>query len=259
MRATGGQVNPKKCWWYLINNLVWRNGRWSYAPAVANAQPMTNHLASGERMELPKKDPSKAAEVLGVWIAPDSNNVKAVEVMTAINRKWADQLRTRPLPETHAWLSMSVLKKLEYPLVTLTLTEEDCKMINRPLLQQLLRSLGMSQSFPRVVINGPLDFQGMGRKIIYYVLGEIHLAALLRHYSDKSPMGSMMQASLQRHNLEIGAGTSMFQLDYAKYSCLATPTWMQHTWKFFHAYDIAVDMNAPCPQLRRENDQFLTT
>eukprot|EP00978_Attheya_sp_CCMP212_P032090 scaffold123677_cov34-Attheya_sp.AAC.5 len=68
-----------------------------------------------------------------------------------------------------------------------------------------------------------------------------------------------MQASLQRHNLEIGAGTSMFQLDYGKYSCLATPTWMQHTWKFFRDYDIAVDIKAPCPQVRRDNDQFLTT
>ena len=266
MSATGGQVsapsegqvNPKKCWWYLIN-FEWKNGRWSYASPNSNTPPLTVRLPSGARAPLLQKGPSEAAEVLGVWIAPDGNNSKAAEVLTGISRKWADQLRTRPLPRTHAWLSMlsSAAKKLEYPLVALTLSEAQCKSIERPLLQQLLKSIGFTKSFPRVVINGPIDSQGMGRRSIYYVMGEIHTHTLLRHYSESSLTGSMLQASLQRHNLELGTGTSMFQTDYNKYSCLATKTWMKHTWQFQHQSEITVGITAPCPVVRRMDDHLL--
>jgi hypothetical protein len=256
--APGGQVNPKKCWWYLIN-FVWTNGKWTYAPADDHLSPLTVTLPSGKRAPLIQKDPSEAAEVLGIWLAPDGNTAKAAEVLTSISRKWADQLRTRPLPKTHAWLTMlaSVSKKLEYPLVALTLTETQCKNIERPLLQQLLKSIGFSKSFPRVVLNGPTDSQGMGRRSIYYVMGEIQTAALLQHYSEDSLTGSMLHASLQRHNLELGTGVSMFQSSYSKYSSLATDTWLKHNWTFQHRSNIDIEIAAPCPVIRREHDRFL--
>ena len=258
MAATGGQVKPIKCWWYLIN-FLWKDGKWFYDNQTNTSPQMTVKLPNGERVPLSQKGPDKASEVLGIWLAPDGNNEKAEEVLTNISRKWADQLRTRPLPKTHAWLAMlsSVSKKLEYPLVALTLTESQCKSIERPLLQQLLKSLGLSKSFPRVVINGPTDYQGLGRRSIYYVMGEIQTSTLLRHYSEDSLTGSMMQASLQRHNLELGLGTSMFQADYTRYSQLATDSWMKHNWAFHHRSQISVDIAAPAPVLQREGDQFL--
>ena len=258
MAATGGQAKPIKCWWYLIN-FLWKDGKWFYDDQKNTCPHMTVKLPNGERAPLPQKGPNEASEVLGIWLAPDGNNEKAETILTNISRKWADQLRTRPLPKTHAWLAMlsSVSKKLEYPLVALTLTESQCKSIERPLLQQLLKSLGLSKSFPRVVINGPTNSQGLGRRSIYYVMGEIQTSTLLRHYSENSLTGSMLQASLQRHNLELGLGTSMFQADYTRYSRLATDSWMKHNWAFQHRSQIAVDIAAPVPVLQREGDQFL--
>jgi hypothetical protein len=258
MSATGGQAKPIKCWWYLIN-FLWKDGKWSYDTNTASPTQLTVKLPNGERAPLTQKGPAEASEVLGIWLAPDGNNTKAETILTDISRKWADQLRTRSLPKTHAWLAMlsSASKKLEYPLVALTLTEAQCKSIERPLLQQLLKSLGMSKSFPRVVINGPTDSQGLGRRSIYYVMGEIQTSTLLRHFSEDSLTGSMMQASLQRHNLELGIGTSMFQADFTRYSRLATDSWMKHNWSFQHRSQISVKLSAPGPVLQRERDQFL--
>ena len=264
MNATGGQVNPKtlskKCWWYLIH-FEWKKGRWSYAKPCPTTAPLTVRLADGTIANLSQKSPSEAAETLGIWLAPDGNNKKAIEALTTVSRTWADQLRTRPLPRTHAWLSMlmSVSKKLEYPLVALTLTEKECKSIERPLLEQLAKSCGYSKSFPHLVIHGPIEFQGMGRKRIYYVMGEIHLEALLRHYHEKSITGSLLQAALERHNLELGTGNSLLQTNYSVFSKIVTSSWMKHTWKFIHEFGIKVGITAPTPVLRREHDRFLVT
>ena len=80
-------------------------------------------------MQIPLRllKPTEAQKMLGVWLAPDGNNDKQVEVMRAITTKWAEKARTGFMNRHDMWqaLTMTVMKKLEYPLIVLKLTEKE--------------------------------------------------------------------------------------------------------------------------------------
>jgi len=54
-----------------------------------------------------------------------------------------------------------VLRKLNYPLVTTTLSPQQCQQITSPLLQQGLPKAGVIRTFPRALAHGPLEYGGL--------------------------------------------------------------------------------------------------
>jgi len=70
-------------------------------------------------------------EMLGVWLAPDGNNVRAVQEMRAKSMKWAEKIRTGFLRREDIWRSHNsqIMKSLEYPLLALALSEAKCDRI----------------------------------------------------------------------------------------------------------------------------------
>ena len=94
--------------------------------------------------------------MLGVWFAPDGNNTKQVEEMRASNIVWAEKVRTGVIDRRDAWqaLTLTVMKKLEYPLLALTLTKEECNYIMAPVLLSGLPRAGICRNIPRALIYG---------------------------------------------------------------------------------------------------------
>jgi len=90
----------------------------------------------GELKELTQLAADEAQKMLGVWLAPDGNNEKQVEEMRATTVAWAEKVRTGAIDRRDAWqaLTLTVMKKLEYPLLVLTLTEDECDYIMAPVL-----------------------------------------------------------------------------------------------------------------------------
>lgn len=62
--------------------------------------------------------------MVGVCIAPDEHNDNQVEEMRATTVAWTENDRTGAIDRQDAWLDLilTVIKKLEYLLLTLTLT-----------------------------------------------------------------------------------------------------------------------------------------
>ena len=70
---------------------------------------------------------------------------------------WADRVRTGHLSRQDAWtcLQTTIMKQIEYPLLALNLTEDDCKEIEKPLIKIGLPTIGMSTSTLRKMVFGP--------------------------------------------------------------------------------------------------------
>ena len=84
--------------------------------------------AMGRNRQLKLLKPNDGQKMLGVWLSPDGSNNKQIEVMREITTSWAEKARTGFMRKTDAWqaMIMTVTKKLEYPLIALTLTEQEC-------------------------------------------------------------------------------------------------------------------------------------
>ena len=75
-------------------------------------------------------------------------------------------------PQRHeAWyaLTATVMKTIEYPLLALTLTKEQCT--HMPVLMSGLPACGNCRYFPRDVLYAPIKFQGVGLNNIYITMG----------------------------------------------------------------------------------------
>ena len=59
-------------------------------------------------------------------------------------------------------MNICVMKTLEYPLVALTLTEEECNYIMASILEGGLPRSGICRNIPRVFLYGDKEHQSLG-------------------------------------------------------------------------------------------------
>jgi len=122
IEMTGGRVRPDKSWWYAID-FLWQQGIWSlnYSTTLGD---ITVDDGTCNRHYIKQVLPDEAMEMLGVWLAPDGNNVRAVQEMRAKSMKWAEKIWTGFLCREDIWQSHNsqIMKSLEYPLLALALS-----------------------------------------------------------------------------------------------------------------------------------------
>ena len=92
----------------------------------------------------------------GLWLDPDGNNKKQITVMREVTVKWVEKVRTGAIDKRDAWqaLTQTIMKKLEYPLLALTLTEDEGDFIMAPILNSGLPSAGLCRNIPRALLYG---------------------------------------------------------------------------------------------------------
>ena len=104
---------------------------------------------NGTHQKVKQLDVSDAYETLGVFIAADGNHRAQLKLMKEYARDWADRLQTSFLSENEAVqaLHSTILKKLEYPLLAMTLTREECDQILQPIFKAALPKARINRNF----------------------------------------------------------------------------------------------------------------
>ena len=125
------------------------------------------------------------------------------------------------------------------------------------MIQQTLAKSQVLRSFPRVVLDGPEEFNGLGRKNLYFSQGQKHIEVLLRHGHLRSTTGKLLRTSLELHNLELGTGTSLLDTDFSQFHWNVTDSWLKHTWEYIMKHNIRIDISSPITPLRRMGDKFI--
>ena len=201
--VSGGCLVPDKSWYTLVD-FQWIDGSWNDVSEFEDVSISLKN-SEGEVVSLKQLAADEAQKMLGVWLAPDGNNRKQVEEMRASTVKWAERVRTGCIDRRDAWLAltMTIMKKLEYALPALTLTEEECNFIMAPALAAGLPKAGISRTTPRAVIFGSKEFQGFGLHKLHTTMGINHIQALLDHTWSKSVTGQLMRVSLENMKLEL--------------------------------------------------------
>ena len=169
--VSGGCLVPEKSWWTLVD-FTWSNGKWKYAEDMDDEKIYIKDK-DGNPTELIQLVSYESQKMLGVWLAPDGNNDKQIEEMRASNVMWAEKVRTGVIDRRDAWqaLTLTVMKKLEYPLIALTLTEKDCIYIMAPILESGLPKAGICRNTPRALIYGNKKHQGFGLHKLHTTMG----------------------------------------------------------------------------------------
>ena len=79
MKVTGGAIRSDKSWWYLVD-FVWKHGKWVGSDAHTDLDLIATG-SDGKRVSLQRLRCDEAAEMLGVWLAPNGNTNKMISVL----------------------------------------------------------------------------------------------------------------------------------------------------------------------------------
>ena len=112
------------------------------------------------------------------------------------------------------------------------LSENQCKHIESPSLKVALQTSGVASNFPIYILNGPVEYMGMGGNSLYQTKCTKHIRILLDHGEAKKITGKQLISIVERHKMKIGTGSSLFSNSYNIFKHCTANTWVAHTWKY---------------------------
>jgi hypothetical protein len=101
LNATGGALNPDKCYWYLIYYKC-RNGVWEYG--YTENYSFTIPLPNNTRAKISQLHITEAKKMLGVWSNPIGSDEKHLkEVVVGKMKQWASRIKIAHLSVHLVW------------------------------------------------------------------------------------------------------------------------------------------------------------
>jgi hypothetical protein len=258
LRATGGALVPKKSYWYAID-FRWTGKKW----VPRNIEDMPGDIwitgVDGRRVILKRYEVYEGQETLGVMQAMDGNNTAEIAHLRKKAEAFAESMRTGFLSKNDSWfaLTATIMKTMEYPMATTTMTEKEWITIMAPIYQAALPRSGMDRRFPHAILYGPKSLQGFGIMSPWFNQEITHLLVCLKQTLLGDITGSLVSASMEQLRLELGLPGWITDHDYSTFSGLATDSWITTLWAFASRFKFEVRDTVAKLVLRRTNDSFL--
>ena len=259
LRVTGGALEMQKSYWYLID-FERRKGKWCYKPTSANpGELLLFNDDTGTKDPVPRKTPHQAGQALGILSRPDGAMHDEVKHLRAKGQVWADGLRSRRIRKDDAWycVNSSILRAIQYPLTATSLTRDQCSKVMAPILKALLASVRVQSNLSRTLVYAPAKFQCLAIDDTWAIQLIKHLHCILRHCSRDTVTGSKILSNMENLTLELGSGTSFWDLDYTLWECLATPSWITYTWRELDKTELSLRGPMELLKPQRVDDVFL--
>jgi len=90
LRATGGALVPSKSFWYHID-FRWNGSHWRYAKAGQGPEMLLMHDHTQTLSPINQLQANDTQQTLGVYLAPDGNNKKQLQILLTKTKTWADK------------------------------------------------------------------------------------------------------------------------------------------------------------------------
>ncbi len=141
--ATGGALNPDKCYWYMVL-YVCREEEWMYDDT--KLYELTIILPDETRRAITQLHVTDSPKILGVWSLPNGSDKKHIqEVVIGKTAKWVGRLKNSHLPLYLAWrvYRFQLWPGIWYGLLTLATPLQDVENILHKLEFKMLSALGV--------------------------------------------------------------------------------------------------------------------
>jgi hypothetical protein len=150
--------------------------------------------------------------------------VAQLEVLQTKAAQWGQQIQEAWVPRNLAQKALDTMiwPSLRYPLPASTLTEQQGAQIVGTFYHDILPSLGACRNYPLVYRHAPAALNGLNLLHPYVEQGIAHICLVLIHGNINTPTGSLLRASLEQAQLEVGIGTSFLSTSFDTYGFLLT-------------------------------------
>jgi hypothetical protein len=106
--------------------------------------------------------------------------------------------------------------------------------------------------------HAPASLNGLALPHQYVEQGIAHIGLILTHGAIDTPTGSLLWASLEQTQLEVGLGTSFLLESFDTYGFLPTECLWATIWSFISVHHISLSYgNQILPKRQRQGDEFI--
>jgi len=133
--------------------------------------------------------------------------------------------------------------------------EKQCEMLVKLVLNQGLPAMGINRNFPRVMVHGPLVYQGLNLPNLFMEQLILHIQMLVKYgHHPNNVTGNLIQANVELLCLETSMSRPLFQIPALFQACV-TPMWVSQCW--VHCTQQGIDILTDLPDLKphREPDK----
>ena len=150
---------------------------------------------------------------------------------------------------------MYIHPKITYPFPCISLTEQQCRHIQAPVLEAILPKLRLNRHTPQAVLFAGPHYGGLNLAENYTDLGYGHLQYMVGHLKMADKVGQMILSLISHTQLQVGSIQPFFTLPYPTYHSLIDNTWITDVWKFAHRAKLGIEIEKQwTPKLPRQHD-----
>ena len=259
LHYSGGSLNLKKCFWFVMY-WKWHNGR-PICRTIEDEDPtVTLTQGSNPTEKAIKNTPlTKASEMLGVWLSPNGNFSKHLEVMKTKADTFSVRIRSSRLSAHNVTTFHKTMyfPSMRYSLAALAVDEEELHLLQQKIAPTILQRLGASEKTALAIRHGPKEFAGMDITDLRTELG-VEMIQCLRHsvYA-RTEVGKMILINLAHSQQEAGIGPLLMEHPSTHISYV-TPTWITSVRQFMSNHNITLTFTEDYGlKLKTKNDKFI--
>ena len=260
LQATGGNLNPTKCYWYLLQ-YKFDKGE---ASLTSRRHLLNNHLTipqpDGSEVEITLKDPGEASEVLGVLVSPNGDGELMLQHMVNKGYKWSRRVLNSKLQAKDAWFSFrtQAIMSVRYGLVPLMASRSSMEHTVSKWYYHCLPALGVNRTIGHEWRMLPFEYQGLGLPNLPLEKLAESLQLLQHHWSRRTDLGKALRLAFELVQVETGLYGNFLLRNYNTYESLATHTWFKQLWEMVHHFRVDVVLSDDIIVTPiRENDKVL--
>jgi hypothetical protein len=241
--ATGAAMQAKdKSYWYLID-FEWNGKDWRYRTIADMPGELDVREYTGERVTLSRLEPNEARETLGVYIAMDGNCKRQILALREKAVQYNSHITRGFLNPGEAWyaLKSTIMKTLEYPMETISLTKRQWNHILAPILTANLPKAGISRTFTRDVIFGPSDELGLNLMHPYHHQFLRQLSVVLEEMQAETITKSLLVATAEQLLIETGLPGTLKDIPTSIVKHILPDSWWLQLLSYLQDHNIELD------------------
>ena len=244
LQATGGNLKPAKCYWYLLHYSFDKGVATLTSKAKLHQYSLSIPQPNGDRIHITLKDPTEASNVLGVLVSPTSDGDPMLEHMLAKGYKWSNRVRDSKLSPNDAWFSFKTqaIMSVRYGLIPLMASRDLIETRLSRWYYHCLPLLGVNRSIGQEWRTLPVEFQGLGLPDLTLEKTADSLHLLQYHWGHNTELGQALHLSFELTQIETGLQGNFLLRDFTTLGCLASKTWFKHLCELIHHFQINVNI-----------------
>ncbi len=206
LRATGGELNTKKCFWSDFHLQFDTRGN----PSIheKNPEDPSLHLrhTDGSKVTLKSTQPSEGLRHLGVYISMDGNSKAETRALIQRCKMFQKVFTQCPITRKEAAVIYSTiyLPTITYPFpatnLPLTIMEKAQSMTTPAILSKM----GYNRNMPKAVVYAPSMHGSLRFKHLHTEQGLQKVLQILKHLRTGTTLGKLLDITIKAYQIQAG-------------------------------------------------------